>query len=97
MEDGEIEEGPVPLAEEDQQYDQSAEQRNLEDSPFEILLNSKASVEKIVAEILSLKRDAKSKSHLRELVTQMFINFVTLRQVPILIAYLLFSLLGLLT
>lgn len=84
MEDGEIEEGPVSVAEEDQQYGQSEEQRKLEESPYEMLQNSKASVEKIVAEMLSLKREGKPKSQLRELVTQMFLNFVTLRQVPIL-------------
>ena len=41
------------------------------------------SAEDIVAQMLSIKREGKPKSELRELVTQMFLNFVTLRQVHI--------------
>ncbi|XP_028783942.1 THO complex subunit 5A [Neltuma alba] len=80
MEDGEIEEAPVPVEGEDQRDGHSAEECKLEESPYEMLQNSKASVEKIVGEMLSLKREGKPKSQLRELVTQMFLNFVTLRQ-----------------
>lgn len=68
---------------EDVQDVESAEQRNLEESPFEMLQNCKVSVEKIVAEMLSIKKEGKPKSQIRELVTQMFLNFITLRQVPI--------------
>ncbi|GFY86857.1 THO complex, subunit 5s [Actinidia rufa] len=39
------------------------------------------SAEDIVAQMLSIKREGKPKSELRELVTHMFLNFVTLRQV----------------
>ncbi|XP_054799586.1 THO complex subunit 5A [Prosopis cineraria] len=80
MEDGEIEEAPVPVEEEDQRDGQSVEECKSEESPYEMLQYGKASVEKIVAEMLSLKREGKPKSQLRELVTQMFLNFVTLRQ-----------------
>ncbi|XP_020218905.1 THO complex subunit 5B [Cajanus cajan] len=77
MEDGEIEEGPMGGVDEDEQ---SSEPRKLEESPFEILRTSKTSVENIVADILSIKKEAKPKQHLRDLVTQMFLHFVTLRQ-----------------
>ncbi|KAI4316697.1 hypothetical protein L6164_024652 [Bauhinia variegata] len=80
MEDGEIEEGPVAVVEDDEEDPHSEEQCKLEESPFEMLQNSKASVEKIVAEMLSIKSEGKPKSQLREHVTQMFLNFVTLRQ-----------------
>ncbi|KAK4277479.1 hypothetical protein QN277_015474 [Acacia crassicarpa] len=80
MEDGEIEEGPVPVEVEDQRDGQAAEECKSEEYPYEMLQNSKTLVEKIVAEMLSLKREGKPKSQLRELVTQMFLNFVTLRQ-----------------
>ncbi|MED6194895.1 hypothetical protein PIB30_032805 [Stylosanthes scabra] len=81
MEDGEIEEVSVHAAEEDDQgFSHSSQNRSPEESPNEILQNSKASVENIVAEILSIKKHAKSKQLLRELVTQMFLHFVTLRQ-----------------
>lgn len=86
MEDGEIEEGSVPaMDEEEQGFAHSSEQRNLDESvsPYQMLQNSKASIENIVAEMLSIKREGKSKSHLPQLVTQMFLHFITLRQVPI--------------
>lgn len=76
MEDEEIEEGM--LVEEDVQTDV---QGKVEKSAYEMLQESKASVEEIVAEMLSIKREGKPKSELRELVTQMFIHFVSLRQV----------------
>ncbi|KDP38329.1 hypothetical protein JCGZ_04254 [Jatropha curcas] len=74
MEDGEIVEG-VAMEEEAQ-----LTQPKNEKSPYEMLRESKASVEEIVAQILSIKKENKPKSQLRELVTQIFLNFVTLRQ-----------------
>lgn len=57
-----------------------------EESPHESLRNTKASIGNIVAEILALKNQAKPKPlltlRLRELLTQTFLHFVTLRQVP---------------
>lgn len=50
-------------------------------SPFELLRESKSSVEDVVARILAVKRDGLPKFELRELVTQIFLHFVTLRQV----------------
>lgn len=49
--------------------------------PYELLRESKSSVEDIVAKILAIKRHSLPKSQLRELVTQIFLHFVTLRQV----------------
>lgn len=90
MEDGEIEEGSVHAVDEDDQgFAHSSEHRKAEGSPYEMLQNSKASVETIVAEILSIKKDGKPKRLLRELVTQMFLHFVTLRQVPYLFTHIL--------
>ncbi|KAL2318551.1 hypothetical protein Fmac_032427 [Flemingia macrophylla] len=55
-----------------------------EESPHESLRNAKASIENIVAEILSLKSQSQPKPlltpRLRELLTQTFLHFVTLRQ-----------------
>lgn len=48
---------------------------------YDMLQKSKASVEDIVSQMLSIKRDSKPKSELRELLTQIFLNFVNLRQV----------------
>ena len=48
---------------------------------YELLHKSKASVEEIVAQMLSIKKDSQPKSQLRELVTRIFLNFVALRQV----------------
>ncbi|KAH7523632.1 hypothetical protein FEM48_Zijuj06G0032600 [Ziziphus jujuba var. spinosa] len=75
LEDEEIEEGM--LVEDDAQTEV---ERPVEKSPYEMLQESKASVEDIVAKMLSIKKEAKPKSQLRELVTQMFVHFVTLRQ-----------------
>lgn len=50
-------------------------------SPFEMLRESKSCVEDIVTKMLSIKKHGESKTQLRELVTQMFLHFVTLRQV----------------
>ncbi|KAL2346411.1 hypothetical protein Fmac_000411 [Flemingia macrophylla] len=77
MEDGEIEEGPMGGAEEEEQ---SSEPRKSEESPYQILRSSKTSVESIVADILSIKKEAKPKQLVRDLVTQMFLHFITLRQ-----------------
>lgn len=48
---------------------------------YDMLRQSKASAEEIVAKMLAMKKEAQPKSHLRELVTQILLNFVTLRQV----------------
>ncbi|VFQ86856.1 unnamed protein product [Cuscuta campestris] len=55
-------------------------ERKPEKCPYEILRQSKASVEEIVSSMLSIKKEGKSKSEYRELVTQILLNFVTLRQ-----------------
>ncbi|GMI91154.1 hypothetical protein like AT5G42920 [Hibiscus trionum] len=72
MEDGEIEEmgsqSPAPS-------------RKPDKSPYDMLKETKASVEEVVAKILSVKKENKPKSELREQVTQMFLHFVNLRQV----------------
>ncbi|KAL3514529.1 hypothetical protein ACH5RR_027246 [Cinchona calisaya] len=47
---------------------------------YELLYKSKSSVEEIVAQMLSIKKDSQPKSQLRNLVTQIFLNFVALRQ-----------------
>lgn len=53
-----------------------------EKSPMELLQESKASVEAIIARMLSIKKQGNPKSENRELLTQMFLNFINLRQVP---------------
>ncbi|KAF7817492.1 THO complex subunit 5A [Senna tora] len=80
MEDNEVEERPVHVEDDDGQSVESEEQSKMDESPYEMLQNCKASVEKIVAEVLSIKKEGKPKSQLREFVTQMFLNFITLRQ-----------------
>ncbi|XP_062097312.1 THO complex subunit 5B [Humulus lupulus] len=75
MEDGEVEEGM--LVEEDVHTEADCK---VEKSPCELLQKSKRSVEDIVAKMLSIKKEGNPKSELKELVTQMFIHFVTLRQ-----------------
>ncbi|KAG8377602.1 hypothetical protein BUALT_Bualt08G0050100 [Buddleja alternifolia] len=47
---------------------------------YDMLQQSKASAEEIVAKMLAIKKEAEPKSQLRELVTQILLNFVTLRQ-----------------
>lgn len=47
---------------------------------YDTLRQSKASVEEVVAKMLAIKKEAQTKSQLRELVTQILLNFVTLRQ-----------------
>ncbi|KAG7024259.1 THO complex subunit 5B [Cucurbita argyrosperma subsp. argyrosperma] len=49
-------------------------------SPYEMLRESKISVEEIVAKMLSIKKQGEPKTQLGELVTQMLLHFVTLRQ-----------------
>lgn len=80
MEDGEIEEEGMMIDGngEDAQLTSS---RKLEKSAYEMLRESKSSIEEIVAEMVAIKREKQPKAQLRELVTQMFIHFVTLRQV----------------
>lgn len=68
-------------------FPHSPQQRDSdEESPHESLRKTKASIENIVAEILALKKQAEPKPlltlRLRELLTQTFLHFVTLRQVP---------------
>lgn len=50
-------------------------------SPHELLAETRASIEKVAARMLAIKRDGVPKSELRELVTQMSLLLVTLRQV----------------
>ncbi|KAL6911549.1 hypothetical protein ACP4OV_000354 [Aristida adscensionis] len=50
-------------------------------SPHDLLAETRASVEKVAARILAIKRDGAPKSELRELVTQMSLLLITLRQV----------------
>ena len=80
MEDGEIDEGAMVVDEEGAAP--APQQHKTEKSAHEMLQESKTSVEDIVAKMLSVKKDGHPKSLLRELVTQMFLHFVTLRQVP---------------
>ncbi|CAL5204678.1 unnamed protein product [Lathyrus oleraceus] len=82
MEDGEIEEGSSIAVEDEHQqaFAHSSEDPISEESPYEILHNSKSSIETIISDILSIKKDAKPKQLLRDLVTQMFLHFITLRQ-----------------
>lgn len=84
MEDGEIVEG-VGME------DEAQLPPKIEKSPYQMLQESKASVEEIVANILSIKKQSSPKSQLRELVTQMFLHFVTLRQVPHIIVSIIFT------
>ncbi|KAL0314857.1 UNVERIFIED_CONTAM: THO complex subunitB [Sesamum angustifolium] len=47
---------------------------------YDMLRTSKASAEEIVAKMLAIKKESQPKSQLRELVTRILLNFVTLRQ-----------------
>lgn len=78
MEDGEIEDGMV--VEESAPAEQPP-RVTAGNSPFDMLKESKAAMEEIVTGLLSIKKGEKPKSELRELATQMFLHFVTLRQV----------------
>ncbi|CAE5959496.1 unnamed protein product [Arabidopsis arenosa] len=51
-----------------------------EKSPLELLQETKASVEAIITKLLSIKQQGTPKSENRELLTQMFLNFINLRQ-----------------
>lgn len=55
-------------------------ERKIDYSVYDNLQNSKTSIESIIAKMLSIKKDGLSKSQLAELVTQMSLNFVSLRQ-----------------
>ncbi|KAE8100163.1 hypothetical protein FH972_018088 [Carpinus fangiana] len=78
MEDGEIDEGAMVV--DDEGAVPAPQQHKTEKSAHEMLQESKTSVEDIVAKMLSVKKEGHPKSLLRELVTQMFLHFVTLRQ-----------------
>ncbi|CAH8348594.1 unnamed protein product [Eruca vesicaria subsp. sativa] len=49
-------------------------------APVELLRESKSSIEEIIARMLSIKKQGDPKSENRELLTQMFLNFINLRQ-----------------
>ncbi|KAL6521916.1 hypothetical protein OROMI_031793 [Orobanche minor] len=56
-------------------------ERNVDmDALYDLMQQSKSSAEEIVSKMLAIKKEAQSKSQLRELVTQILLNFVTLRQ-----------------
>ncbi|KAJ0262558.1 THO complex subunit 5B [Hirschfeldia incana] len=84
MEDGEIEEGMVTgdeyPASETATETVVVAPRKPEKSALEVLRESKTSVEEIVGKMLSIKKEGNDKSEIRELLTQMFLNFVNLRQ-----------------
>lgn len=50
-------------------------------SPHDLLAETRASVEEVAARILAIKKDGAPKSELRELVAQMSLLLITLRQV----------------
>lgn len=81
MEDGEIEEEGMVIDGNGGDAQLTSSPRKLEKSAYEMLRESKSSIEEIVAEMLAIKNENKPKAQLRELITQMFIHFVTLRQV----------------
>lgn len=86
MEDGEIEEGMVTADEyptSEAAMETVATPREPVKSPLELLRESKTSVEEIVGRMLSIKKEGNNKSEIRELLTQMFLNFVNLRQVSL--------------
>ncbi|XP_016163112.1 THO complex subunit 5A [Arachis ipaensis] len=81
VEDGggmEDEEMVVPTAESGSRGSNAS---SSEECPFRLLRDAKASAESIVAEMLSIKRDGKPKSLLRELISQMLLQFLNLRQI----------------
>ncbi|KAL1198679.1 THO complex subunit 5B [Cardamine amara subsp. amara] len=83
MEDGEIEEGMITADEfptSEVTTETIPQPREPAKSPLELLRESKTSVEEIVAKMLSIKKEGNNKSEIRELLTQMFLNFVNLRQ-----------------
>lgn len=86
MEDGEIEEGMVtadeiPTSEVATTTETIQPPREPGKSPLVLLRESKTSVEEIIAKMLIMKKEGNHKSEIRELLTQMFLNFVNLRQV----------------
>ncbi|GMH04032.1 hypothetical protein Nepgr_005871 [Nepenthes gracilis] len=54
--------------------------QKVEKSAYDLLKESKTLAEDIVGKMLSIKKENQPKSELRELVTQMFLHFVSLRQ-----------------
>ncbi|XP_010538114.1 PREDICTED: THO complex subunit 5B [Tarenaya hassleriana] len=79
MEGGEFEEGVV-TEEEAPSSETVVSPAKAEKSPYVLLRESKSSAGEIVAKMLSIKREGKPKSEIRELLTNMFLNFVNLRQ-----------------
>ncbi|KAJ4966665.1 hypothetical protein NE237_018514 [Protea cynaroides] len=55
--------------------------RKMEKTAYEVLEESRTSMEEIVAKMLFIKKEGRPKSELRELVTQMSLHFVNLRQI----------------
>lgn len=96
--DDEIEEGMVVdedvRSPEQQRQQPPPHERKAEKSPYEVLRESKNSVEEIAAQILSIKKQGLPKSQLGELATQMFLHFVNLRQVLSRRSWILFPCLG---
>lgn len=54
--------------------------RKIDTSAYDLLQKSTTSVEEIVVNMLSMKKEGQAASQLPELVTQMFLNFVNLRK-----------------
>lgn len=50
-------------------------------SPYDLLAETRTSIEKVAARILAIKRDGAPKSELRDHVTQMSLLLIKLRQV----------------
>ena len=57
-----------------------APEPRIEKSVYYMLQQSKALMEEILGKMLSIKKEAQPKSQPHELVTQMFLHFVVLRQ-----------------
>lgn len=57
------------------------EVRKIEKTAYELLDENRKSMEEIVAKMLFIKKEGRPKSELRELITQMSLHLVNLRQV----------------
>ncbi|KAF8410071.1 hypothetical protein HHK36_002593 [Tetracentron sinense] len=55
-------------------------QHKIEKTAYELLEESRISMEEIVAKMLFIKKEGRSKAELRDPITQMFLHFVNLRQ-----------------
>ncbi|PIA56480.1 hypothetical protein AQUCO_00700661v1 [Aquilegia coerulea] len=62
------------------EVDEDIPVRKIEKTAYEMLEDSRISMEEIAAKMLFIKKEGRSKSELRELVTQMSLHLVTLRQ-----------------